>query len=165
MKRIDPKTKYRLKRLIQGVIFMSVMIGIMKLDWKIRGPEAVRHLGVIESEFREFRPFPNALLMSKNDSVIPESGVFGATYVVQGEASADIERWYKEEFGRLNWRPLSVESHQSKRLLIFCRNGEEATLILPEESLGAKTDFTIDIGWGGKCKHVSMTIPSQDSAR
>jgi hypothetical protein len=113
MKRIDPKTMHRLKRLIQGVIFMAVMIAIMKLDWKIRGPEAMRHLGMIEGELGEFRPFPNALLMSKSDSVIPERGVFAATYVVQGEVSADIERWYKEEFGRLNWRPLSVESHRN----------------------------------------------------
>jgi hypothetical protein len=165
MKRIDPKTMQRLKRLIQGVIFMSVMIGIMKLDWKIRGPEAMRHLSKIEGELGELRPFPNAVLMSKTDSVVPETGVLAATYVVQGESSADIERWYKEEFGRLSWKPLSVESHQSKRLLTFCRNGEEATLIFPEESLAAKTEFTVDVGWGGKCKYVSMTIPSQDSTR
>ena len=125
----------------------------------------MRHLTRLEGELGELRPLPNALLMSKNHSVVPDTGVLAATYVVQGESSADIVRWYKEEFGRLNWRPLSVESHQSKRLLIFCRNGEEATLILPEESLAANTEFTVDIGWGGKCKHVSMTIPTQDSAR
>jgi hypothetical protein len=158
MKRIDPKTRHRLKRLIQGVIFMSVLIGIMKLDWKIRGPEAMRHLSKIEGELGELRPFPNALLMSKNHSVKPEIGDLAATYVVQGESSADIERWYKEEFGRLNWKPLSVESHQSNRLLTFCRNGEEATLILPEESLAAKTEFTIDMGWGGPCEHVSRNF-------
>jgi hypothetical protein len=148
MKRIDPKTMYRLKRLIQGVIFMSVMIGIMKLDWKVRGPEAMRHLSMIEGELGEPRPFPNALLMSKSPSAISGSSLLAATYVVQGVPATSIEHWYKEEFQRLNWRSLSVESHQSKRQLKFCRNEESATLFLPEDSSGAKTEFQIQIRWG-----------------
>ncbi len=148
MNRIDAKTMYRLKRFIQGVVLLSVLIVIMKLDWKLRGPEAMRHLAKVEDELGELRRFPNALLMSKNPSLNGGGGVLDATYVVQGESPTGIENWYKQEFGRLNWRPLSVESHQSKRLLRFCRNEETAILFLPEDSSGAKTEFQIQIQWG-----------------
>jgi hypothetical protein len=145
---IDAKTMSVLKKFIQMAIVLSFLILIMKLNWKIRGPEAMRRLNKIEGELGEIRPFPNALLMSKNPSVKPETGVLDATYLVQGAPSTSVERWYKEEFGRLNWSPVSVESHQSKRLLRFCRNGETAILILPDDSSGAKTEFQIEIGWG-----------------
>jgi hypothetical protein len=148
MQRIDLKTMSGLKKFIQMAIALSVLIVIMELDWKIRGLEAMRHLNKIEGELGELRPIPNALLVSKNPSVKPGTGVLAATYVVQGVSATSIEHWYKEEFGRLNWSPVSVESHQSKRLVRFCRNGETAILILPEDSSGAKTEFQIDIGWG-----------------
>jgi hypothetical protein len=148
MKRIDPKTVYGLKKFIQIVIGILAIIVFLKLDWKLRGPEAKRHLAKIEGELDELRPFPNALLMSKYPSVKTGTGVLDATYVVRGESPAGIEQWYKEEFGRLYWRSLSVQSYQAKRLLRFCRNGEIATLLLPEDRSGAKTEFHIYIGWG-----------------
>jgi len=148
MQRIDPKTMYRLKRLIQGVILMSVMIVIMKVDWKLRGPEAIRHENKVISELDQLRPPPSAVLMSKRSSVNPGVGILDRSYEVQGVSPTGIEHWYKEEFGRLNWKPLSVESHQSKRQLRFCRNGETAILILPVDGVGAKTEFQIDIGLG-----------------
>jgi hypothetical protein len=148
MKKIDPKTMSVLKKLVQFVLGMSIVIIFFKVEWKLRGPEAMRHLAKIEGEFNELRPFPNAVLMSKRPSVKPGTGVLDASYVVQGVPVSGIEHWYKEEFGRLNWSPLSVESHLSKRLLRFCRNGETATLWLPEDSSGTKTEFQFDIGWG-----------------
>jgi hypothetical protein len=154
MKRIDSKTRHRLKRFIQGVIFMSVMIVIMELDWKIRGPETMRHLNMIEGELGELRPFPNALLLSKNPHFKGGSSQLDATYVVQGVPATSIEHWYNEELQRQNWRPLSVTSRQSRRILEFCRNEESVFLFLPENSSGPDTKFTIDIRWGegtGEC--------------
>jgi hypothetical protein len=148
MKRIDPKTKYRLKRLIQVVIFMSVVIVIMKLDWKIRGPETMRHLNMIEGELGELRPFPSALLLSKNPHFKGGASQLDATYVVQGVRATSIEHWYNEELQRQNWRPLSATNRQSRRILEFCRNEESVFLFLPENSSGPETKFTIDIRWG-----------------
>lgn len=137
----------KLKRFLQGATVVLILIVIMEVDWKIGGPEAMRHLAKVEGELGELRRLPNAVLMSKDPSVKTSGGILVASYKAQGVSLDDIERWYKEEFRRLNWRPISVESHQSKRLLRFCRNGEIATLILPEESLAARTDFEVDIDW------------------
>jgi hypothetical protein len=148
MQKMDSNKKSALKRFLQIAIGISVLIVFLKIDWKLRGSEAMRHQDKVVSELDQLRPFSNALLMSKTSSVKTDTGVLDAKYEVQGKSSTGIEQWYKEEFGRLNWRPLSVESHQSKRLLRFCRNGETAILILPEDSLAAKTEFQIEIGWG-----------------
>jgi hypothetical protein len=148
MKKIDAKTISGLKRFMQAVIVIVVGIVIMKVDWKLRGPEAIHHENKLIIELDELQPLPNALLMSQSSSVNPDVGIVKRSYAVQGVPASSIEHWYKEEFGRLTWSPLSVESHLSKRPLRFCRNGETATLWLPEDSSGTKTEFQVEIGWG-----------------
>jgi hypothetical protein len=148
MQKIDSKTKHRLKRFIQFVIFMSVAIVFFKIEWRLRGPEAMRHKNKVISELNQLRPLSNALLVSKSSSVKPGTGILDQSYEVQNVSTTDIEHWYQEQFRLLGWKPLSVESHQSKRQLRFCRDGETAILILPEDSAGTKIEFQIEIGWG-----------------
>jgi hypothetical protein len=140
------------KRLFQIAVAVLIIIVVLEVDWKLRSPGAIRHQNNVQREFDEIRPLPGAVLMSRNSSLKTDVGLLDVLYEVQGASSTDIEKWYKQEFARLNWVPSSVGSHQSKRRFKFCRGGETAILILPEDSPGSKTEFQVEIGWGSSFK-------------
>lgn len=142
----------RTKRaLIIGVGFL-VMMCILLADWKINGTKALQRQNKVMEEFDEIRPIPGALLITKNSNYKTAVGGVNAVYEIKGVGTSAIEQWYAQEFDRLHWVPLGEKVHLSKRRKRFCRNGETAILILPEQITGSQMEYEVQVGWGGPYK-------------
>lgn len=142
---MDSRTK---KGLIVAIGFL-VMICILLKDWKINGAKALQRQDRVMQEFNELRPIPGAVLITKNSNYKTAVGGVNGMYQIEGVGILPIEQWYAQEFARLQWSPRSEEVHLSKRRIRFCRNGESAILILPENATEHQVQYEVQVGWGG----------------